>query len=207
MAKPCLSNWKGNTLMVHPEERRLSLYRESWAGVPVEWHFCSVGPRRGRWKAVLELKPALLLLFETFTNLMWPIGKKAAKSQLSIKLNRIKRKGKFRDNMNMYCPWNITKRDKNKLTMVSTCWLSIELSRGPKELSRMVYRNPYDGYSEEGGGYSCQEEYAGCREPDSQYYTHQAQVSESKMDWNCCLLIENGLCVKAIWRRVYFWAH
>ena len=41
----------------------------------------------------------------------------------------------------------------------------------------MVYRNPYDGYSEEGaGGYSCQEEYAGCREPDSQYYTHQAQV-------------------------------
>ena len=43
----------------------------------------------------------------------------------------------------------------------------------------MVYRNPYDGYSEEGGGYSCQEEYAGCREPDSQYYTHQAQVSKS----------------------------
>ena len=40
----------------------------------------------------------------------------------------------------------------------------------------MVYRNPYDGYSEEGAGYSCQEEYAGCREPDSQYYTHQAQV-------------------------------
>ena len=40
----------------------------------------------------------------------------------------------------------------------------------------MVYRNPYDGYSEEGTGYSCQEEYAGCREPDSQYYTHQAQV-------------------------------
>ena len=68
----------------------------------------------------------------------------------------------------------------------------------------MVYRNPYDGYSEEGGGYSCQEEYAGCREPDSQYYTHQAQVRPSKMDWNCCLLIENGLCVKAIWRRVYF---
>ena len=54
----------------------------------------------------------------------------------------------------------------------------------------MVYRNPYDGYSEEGGGYSCQEEYAGCREPDSQYYTHQAQVRKSKMDWNCCLLGE-----------------
>ena len=85
--------------------------------------------------------------------------------------------------------------------------LTKELSREPKELSRMVYRNPYDGYSEEGGGYSCQEEYAGCREPDSQYYTHQAQVSQSKMDWNCCLLIENGLSVKAIWRRVYFWAH
>ena len=51
----------------------------------------------------------------------------------------------------------------------------------------MVYRNPYDGYSEEGGGYSCQEEYAGCREPDSQYYTHQAQVRKSKMEWNCCL--------------------
>ena len=111
--------------MVHPEEWRLSLYRESWAGVPVEWHFCSVAPRRGRWKAVLELKPALLLLFRTFTNLMWPIGKKAAKSQLSIKLNRItsKRKSKFRDNMTMYCPWNITNRDKTKLTMVSTCWL------------------------------------------------------------------------------------
>ena len=46
----------------------------------------------------------------------------------------------------------------------------------------MVYRNPYDGYSEEGGGYSCQEEYAGCREPDSQYYTHQAQGRKSKMD-------------------------
>ena len=47
-------------------------------------------------------------------------------------------------------------------------------------LKKMVYRNPYDGYSEEGGGYSCQEEYAGCREPDSQYYTHQAQVNSQQ---------------------------
>ena len=69
----------------------------------------------------------------------------------------------------------------------------------------MVYRNPYDGYSEEGGGYSCQEEYAGCREPDSQYYTHQAQVSQSKMDWNCCYR-EGTLCESYL-RRVYFWAH
>ena len=58
----------------------------------------------------------------------------------------------------------------------------------------MVYRNPYDGYSEEGGGYSCQEEYAGCREPDSQYYTHQAQVRKVKWigtvgtdrEWTMC---------------------
>jgi len=49
----------------------------------------------------------------------------------------------------------------------------------------MVYRNPYDGYSEEGGGYSCQEEYAGCREPDSQYYTHQAQVAGWSSESGC----------------------
>ena len=58
--------------------------------------------------------------------------------------------------------------------------------RSKDGLKKMVYRNPYDGYSEEGAGYSCQEEYAGCREPDSQYYTHQAQVTS----WQCWLWIE-----------------
>ena len=127
MAKPCLSeatHWwfSGSPSGVAPILIPRILSRSAGGS---EWHFCSVAPRRGRWKAVLELKPALLLLFRTFTNLMWPIGKKAEKSQLSIELNRItlKRKSKFRDNMTMYCPWNITNRDKTKLTMVSTCWL------------------------------------------------------------------------------------